>query len=109
MAEKIVQQTIGTRGDYFVTGKVIKVDDTHRCVYLQEFGDQPIPIVSFDYAVKSYETLSTGRVSAKTATTTVVMPKVGQSVLVAREMGTARLPRALGVIQGLNWIIAEEE
>jgi hypothetical protein len=106
--EKIVKQVIGTRGDFFVTGKVIKVDTQNRCVYLAEFGDQAVPVVGFNYTA-SYYVQESGSMTKKTATAEIQMPKVGQSVLVAREMGTSRLPRALGVIQGKNWIVSEEE
>jgi hypothetical protein len=39
---------------------------------------------------------------------TVRVPKVGDTVLVARELGTRRLPRCLGILQGKNWISAED-
>lgn len=103
-----VKQLVGTRRDYFVTGKVIKVDADNRCVFLAEFGDQPVPIVGFNYIVKYYDEGASGTVKQKDAVASVVMPKVGQTVLVAREMGTSRLPRALGVIQGTNWARPEE-
>jgi len=222
MIDAIVRRVVGTRADFFTTGKVVKVDPTNKCVYLAEFGDQPIPITGFDRTVTYYYEVSdvdikhvvgaagepafqnswvnydvptwgsanfskdssgivhleglvmngtlgaaiftlpagyrpakqllfavlgnnilgrldvtpTGavqfsvgsnayvqlsgitfdsgvpmptKVIRKSVTAGVVMPKVGESVLVAREMGTRRLPRAIGVIQGKNWIVAEEE
>ena len=121
MIEKVVRRIVGTRGDYFITGKVIKVDNLNKCVYLKEFGDQPIPIVGFDYEVKYYDESPRGtnygasgsaanfKTLKKTAKATVIMPKIGDSVLVARELGTRRLPRCIGVIQGKKWIIPEAE
>src|SRR3954468_4896603 len=119
MVEKIVRRLTGSRADFFVTGKVIKIDKPNKCIYMAEFGDQPIPIVAFDYEVNYYDETPKGtnygavgtgasyRTLKKTAKVTPVIPKVGQTVLVAREMGTARMPRCLGVIQGKNWIIPE--
>jgi hypothetical protein len=109
MVEAIVKRVTGTRADFFTTGRVVKVDAANKCVYLAEFGDQPIPIVGFNYTMKYYDEGSSGTIKQKDASAVLVMPEVGQSVLVAREMGTRRLPRALGVIQGKNWIVAEEE
>src|SRR5690348_15857553 len=109
MVEKIVKRVIGTRADYFTTGKVLKVDKPNKCIYMTEFGDQPIPIVGFDYEVKYYDTDNAGFVRTRNSVATVVMPKVGDTVLVARELGTRRLPRCLGVIQGKNWVIPEAE
>jgi hypothetical protein len=109
LISKVAAEISGKRQDYFVTGTVIKVDVTNKLVYLAEFGDQPIPIVAFDHTVNYYDTNSTGVVTKKTATTKVVMPNVGDTVLVARELGTRRLPRALGILQGTNWTVAEEQ
>jgi hypothetical protein len=109
MVEKIVKRIIGTRADFFVTGKVSKVDKANKCIFMKEFGDQPIPIVGFDSEVKYYDTDNTGKIIAKKATVTVVMPKVGATVLVAREMGLRRMPRCLGVVQGKNWMTPEAE
>lgn len=121
MVEKIVKRIAGTKADYFITGKVVKVDKKNKCIFMKEFGDQPIPIVGFDYEVKYYDETPRGtngvavgaaqpfKTKVKTAKVTVVMPKVGSTVVVAREMGTRRMPRCLGVIQGKKWIIPEAE
>lgn len=121
MVEKIIRRVIGTRADFFVTGKVLKIDENNKCIYMAEFGDQPIPIVSFDYEISYYDETPQGtvgvavgaaqpyKVSKKKAKVITVMPQKGQTVLVAREMGTRRMPRCLGVIQGKNWIIPEVE
>jgi hypothetical protein len=118
---RIVKKMVGQRSDYFVTGQVLKVDEPNKCIFMREFGDQPIPIVGFDYEVSFYDESPKGTTTPaegiaapyntykKTAKVTVVMPKKGQTVLVAREMGTHRLPRCLGVIQGKRWIVPEED
>lgn len=116
LAAKVAADVAGNRRDFFVTGKVIKVDEKNKCVYLQEFGSQPIPLVGFDYEVTIYDETPRGantttvgtaadvKILKKKVKVAVVMPKRGQNVLVARELGTSRIPRCLGVIQGKNWI-----
>lgn len=108
MVEKVVQRVAGSKGDFFTTGRVVKVDEINKCIYLAEFGDQAIPIVGFDYDVTYYDENAT-TTNKKTTVAKVKMPKVGETVFVAREMGTRRLPRCLGVIQGKKWFDAEEE
>lgn len=108
LIEKIAARVSGKRQDYFITGTVIKVDAVNQLVYMAEFGDQAIPIVAFNYTVDFYDDNGTG-ISKKTVTAKVAMPKIGDTILVARELGTRRLPRALGILQGQNWIVAEEE
>lgn len=108
MIERVVADIAGRRDSYFITGKVIKRDEGKRLVWLKEFGDQPIPIVSFDYTVKYYDDTTTGT-KVKTAKAKVDVPKIGATVLVARELGSRRLPRCLGIIQGIDWLVAEVE
>jgi len=121
MVEKIISQQVGKKTDYFITAKVLKVDVANKCIYLEEFGDQAIPIISFNYEVTYYDQTPAGTnygtsgtsaaftTRAKTVDVKLKMPKVGQRVLVAREMGADRLPRCLGVILGTNWIAPEED
>jgi len=47
-------------------------------------------------------------VIVRNAKAVTLVPKVGQTVLVAYEMGISRLPRCLGVIQSTNWITSED-
>jgi len=121
LIEQVAPAVSGRLDSYFFTGKVIKRDEKNKCVYLKEFGDQPIPLVYFDFEVKYYDETPKGTTSVaagnsqphktrtKTVNVTVKVPKVGQSVLVVRELGTRRLPRCLGVIQGKNWISKEPD
>jgi len=103
----LTNKVAGPQRGYFVTGKVIKRDPDNRLVWLKEFGDQAIPVVGFDYNVKYYDTDNTGTVNVKKVIAEAKTPDIGESVLVAREMGEQSLPRCLGVFQGTNWIITE--
>lgn len=119
--ERIVRDMFGSRFDYFVTGTVIKRDELKKLVWLEEFGDQPIPVVAFNYEVKYYDESVKGtnygtsgsaaqyKTYVKKAVAEILVPKVGETVLVARELGIGRLPRCLGVIQGKGWIVREDE
>lgn len=107
MIEDVVPQIAGTRRDYFVTGQVIKVDKKNKLVWLREFQAQAIPVISFDYDVTYYDTDNNGIVRRKVTKATVRMPRVGQTVVVAMEMGLSRLPRCLGIVQGRGWISEE--
>ena len=59
----LVLQVAGQkRGEAFVLGKVVKTDVNRGHVYLAEFGDQPIPMLHFEYEVKYYDTRNDGKV-----------------------------------------------
>jgi hypothetical protein len=108
---QLIDRKGSSRAEEFYTGKVVKVDSTNRNVYLTQFGQQPIPIVAQDFQITYYdsvwnESLKRNVSQKKTAKATVIMPKKGDIVLVAREMGTARLPRCLGKVLGAKWVIA---
>lgn len=119
MVEKVIKETIGQRQDFFVTGRVTKVDAKNKCIYMNEFGDQPIPIVGFEHEVTIYDETPKGttavaagnpspyQATKKVVKISVVMPKKGDVVFVAREMGIRRLPRCMGIIQGKNWIVPQ--
>lgn len=121
MVEQIVKDMVGTKRSYFITGTVIRVDELNKCVYLAEFDDQAIPIVGFKQRVTFYDETPQGtnygtagssasfNTTKKTVIAEIVMPKVGENVLVVREMGANHLPRCLGVILGKNWVTAEED
>jgi len=108
MVARIVKQIAGERGN-LITGQVIKRNESDKTVWISELGDQPIPVVGFDLDVKYYDTDGTGTVNVKHATASPITPDVGDHVLVALELGTQSLPRCVGVIQGRNWIIPEDE
>lgn len=115
-----VGRMIGRSTNFFEQGKVIRRDINKRLVWLQEFGDQPIPVIGFNYEVKIYDTQPTGNTTAvgtpvksqtavRTYTVTPATPKVGDLVLVAKQMGTRRLPKCLGVIQSRDYVMLAEE
>lgn len=107
----LIESKVGARGEYFVTGKVVKADPDNMLVWLHEFGDQPIPIFTFDYEVKYIDTQPSGRPLRRISTgqghhkkVLPLCPLVGQTVIVARELGTRRLPRCLGVLHSHNFV-----
>jgi hypothetical protein len=105
--QALVERSAAKKGEYFTTGQVIKRNPDKKIVWLAEFGDQAIPLVAFDYEVKYYDTDETGSVVAKRAKISVDTPEIGETVVVAREMGSRRLPRCLGVIKGIDWFELE--
>lgn len=105
----LIEKLLGQKGEYFLTGKVIKRDEDKKLVWLAEFGDQAIPLVALDYEVKYYDTDQLGNTQLKFAKVKPLVPKVGQTVVVARELGSRRLPRLIGVLQGTGWISTEED
>lgn len=107
MVEGLVPTMTAARKDYLVTGTVKKVDKKNKLVWLAEFQSQAIPIIAYDYDVTYYDTDSTGVVRKKVTKATARMPRVGQTVLVVRELGVSTLPRCLGVLMGRNWIAEE--
>lgn len=118
--QSYVSKVVGQVGEPFVQGKVVKADPVKNLIWLAEFGDQPIPILAFDYEVKYFyqepfgNTTGVGtpvqkrlksrktKVSAKEVK--VLCPKKGDVVLVARHMGSRRLPKCLGVIKSKGYM-----
>jgi hypothetical protein len=113
--EREVGRLIGRRRDYFLICKVVKNDTTNNLVWVKELGDQPIPLMAFDYDVAYYDESPRGasvgsyRVYKKHATVKLICPKPGQTVLIAREMGSDFLPRCLGVLHSKKFIIDQED
>lgn len=109
MCERVVAEMAGRKDSYFVTGPVIKRNVDKKLIWMAEFGDQPIPVTAFKSKVKYYDEDHLGNVKVKWANVVIEVPKIGATVLVVREMGSARLPRCLGEIQGIDWLISENE
>jgi len=107
--EKIARDVAGTRGEWFQTGKVIKRDEKNRLIWIQGMGHTAIPVVGFNYTVRYYDTDDEGKLRVRQADAKVVVPKKGETVLVAFELGSTRLPRCLGVVQGKNYLEVEED
>lgn len=82
----------------FTHGKVIESDNVRKAVKVAEFGDQWIPMYGFKGTVKYYDETSDGSVVVKTAKFIPDAPAVGDTVLIARQYGTRRLPRCIGVL-----------
>lgn len=77
MIERTIRQLIGSKADFFITGKVLKVDALNKCIYMKEFGSQAIPIVAFEYDVPVYDHTPSGTKQQ------VVIPSVRLQQLVA--------------------------
>lgn len=107
--ESFVNRIITRVGEPFIQGKVIKVDKARKVVFLKEFGDTPIPIIGFDYRVKySFKepsgTTTIRHTKAYSSEVEILVPQVGDIVLVAQHFGTRRLPKCLGVVKSKRYI-----
>ncbi len=108
----------------FTQGEVIKADPVNNLIWLIEFGDQPIPLFTFDYEITYYTESPKGTVipavgsaspykitvrktDIKRKEVKVICPKKGDIVLVARQYGSRRLPKCLGVLKSDNFVIPE--
>lgn len=107
VAEKVARRTSGRRSEYFHTGVVSKRDEKNKLIWLKGEND-PIPIIDFEHEVKYYDTDEDGKLITRKAVVQTVVPKVGQPVLVAYQMGVSTNPRCLGVIQSKNWFESED-
>lgn len=97
----------------FAQGVVIKADAKKNLVWVSEFGDQPIPIYTFDYDIKYYDTRPNGNVTSgqpvptqllrQQAIVTPKCPQVGDIVLIARQYGSRSLPKCLGVLRSRDF------
>ncbi|SRR6266542_321058 len=106
------EKLIGRRRDYFMIAKVIKSDKINKLIWVKELGDQPIPLVAFNYDITYFDESPRGqsgvgdyRTYKKKGKAKVICPKRGERVLIAREMGSDFLPRCLGVIQSKNYVV----
>ena len=88
-------------------GRVTKRDTVNKVIWLEEFAETAIPLVAFDYSFAYYDTDNTGAVKKredKTDTdpayrTKMLVPKVGQQVVILDMWGNRRFPVCVGVIQ----------
>lgn len=111
--QEFVNRLVSKSGEAFIQGKVVKSDQSRRVVWLREFGDTPIPLVGFDYRVKYRYKETDGSVTvAKTNSYSddveILTPRVGDTVLVAQQFGTRRLPKCLGVIKSVRYVESGE-
>jgi hypothetical protein len=109
MVEREVARIIGKRMDYFILTRANIVDEENMNIYCDEFGQTPVPMFAWEYEVKYYDSTFSGDVVLKYAKVRVLPPVVGDTVLIAREMGADRLPRCLGVLKSTNFLIDEDQ
>lgn len=94
--------------------KVMKADKIKRVIWVDEFGDLGIPLVSLGYTFAHYDTVPTGNVTSgqpvpvqlrrredKTQTNPtyqvqVIVPKKGDTVVILDPLGTRRFPICIG-------------
>lgn len=112
--QKFVTKLIAQIGEPFTQGVVVKSDPVNKLVWLREFGDQPIPLIAFDHQVKYYVPDGSGHMTprktkAHSNEVEILVPRVGDTVLVARHMGSRRLPKCLGVIKSTGYVRAGGE
>jgi len=108
VAARAAAEIAGRRNDWFQTGQVVKRDEKNRLIWVKGLTGVAIPIVSFNYDIRYYDTDENGDAIVRTGHATLAVPKVGQTVLIAFELGVSRLPRCLGVVQGKNYLTQEE-
>jgi hypothetical protein len=92
-----------------LTTKVIRRDETKKLIWVNELGTQPVPLIGFDFNVKYYDTNASGAVIEKVAKISIEVPHIGDTVLIAMERGTKRLPRCLGKIQSRDYIASSSD
>ena len=100
----MVDAAVGALGETLLTAKVIKRDVARKLVWVKEIGDQPIPCIAFRSTVRYYDEDKSGIIHAKETVVEIVVPKLGETILIALERGTRRLPRCLGIIQSLEFM-----
>lgn len=88
-------------------GRVIKRDVTDKVVWLEEFGETAIPLCAFDSSFAYYDTQQDGTVKRRedkgdtdaAFRTKMLVPKVGQLVVIIDLFGNRRFPVCVGVLQ----------
>lgn len=83
------------------TGRVIKRDVAKAHIWLEEFGQTAIPLVAFDHSFDYFDTSDTGveRRTLQPSDAKIVVPRVGELVVVLDMMGNRRFPMCLGVLK----------
>lgn len=110
----LARRSQSPREIYF--SEVTRVDAVSQLIYAADFGDVAIPLVAFDRAIAYYDTVPTGvagstvntqveRREDKTHTnknylSQVVLPKVGDVVVVLDLWGAKRFPVCIGLLRG---------
>jgi len=103
---EIVDKSFRNATGTLLMSKVTKRDVTNKLVWVPELGDQPVPLVGFDYEVKYYDTDNAGIINEKKAKVSPMVPEIGDLVFIALERGTQRLPRCIGKVYSQNYILS---
>lgn len=98
-----IEREKAKQGQSFVQGRVTKRDEKRKLVWIQELGDQPIPIIGFEYDVKVRHINAAGQVVFDHVTGVPKVPRLGQVVLVALHLNSQALPKCLGVIHSHDY------
>jgi len=94
-----------------VFGKVTKRDDTKKVIWLEQYGDLAIPLVSFVTGFSYYDTDASGYLQLRrdptgenaAFQTTIITPRVGQMAVILDPGGQHRFPLCVGVIQSTGY------
>ncbi len=114
-----IQQLVAesTPGSEVVYGQVIDRDEDKMLVWLEDFGDQPIPIVGFRYTVNVYDESPRGttvpaqgqsspyQTYKKQFKVKTECPKIGDTVVVLRQMGSRRLAKCVGIVLSKGFVV----
>lgn len=110
----LISRSTGSREVFFV--KVKKIDKTNKTIFVEDFGDLGIPLVSFNNSFSYFDTepvgnavsgspVNTRKMKREDMTqlnpalrTVLVMPKVGEIVVVLDPWGGKRFPICIGVV-----------
>ena len=105
-----VGRLMGRKRDWLFMAEVTKRDTENKLVWVKELGDQPIPLVGFDYEVTYYDESPRGTSGGgsfhtykKTAKAEVQVPLKGEMILIIFELAYGARPRCFGVVQSKNF------
>lgn len=105
--QSLINNSDRKRPEYFSQDKVIAVDQQRNVVFVKSYGDQAIPIYSFEYDVNYIDTVKGDRIKARHTIAKPRLPKKGDTILIARHMGSGRLPKCLGILLSNNFVELE--
>jgi len=90
---------------------VRKRDVAKKIIWVEEFGETSIPLVTFDFNFAYYDTQPSGSVTKRYDATAdesdpayhakLLVPRVGQKVAILNPSGNRRFPVCIGVVQSM--------
>ena len=111
LIELEVGRLMGRKRDTFFMAEVTKRDTEDNLIWVKELGDQPIPLIAFEYEITYYDESPRGTSGGgsfhtfkKTAISKVQVPQKGEMVLILLEMSYGGRPRCFGVVQSRNFV-----